>query len=287
MLSLIRLLFILVILIKPWADNTRWLNIEYTSKARYPIQQMSYKSLAFGGIQGDIPGQLTEWIVQNLRGISGLRLILPNTVDVNKIPLLSIQGHTQNGLKKIKNTLGVQALLQGQLEIIVKPKLTIQFSLELYDLDSCIVVYRCNRSWVINSAGTDRDDMYEIALKKTIRDVKADWYTYSVREKIPWFLNIHSNSSEVFNSIISNDFVRAVKLMENEKRSIEVKLFRKNSNLALINKYQIILFHYGLLFELNNRFVLARQYYELALRHGENSALEIIKQSHARVKRRL
>lgn len=287
MLSMIRLYFFLVILIKPWADDTRWLTVEYTSKATYPIQQIPYKSLAFGGIQGDIPGQLTDWVIQNLRSISGLQLILPETVDARKIPLLSIQGHTNDGLKKIKNTLNVQALLQGQIEIIVKPKLTIQFNLELYDLDSCLVVYRFNRNWVINSASSDQDLLYEIALKKVIRDINADWHTFSVREKVPWLLKMHSKASEVFDLIMSNDFTRAVKFMENEKRSVEVELFRNNSSQFLRNKYQIILFHYGLLFEFNNQLVLARQYYELALRHGENSTAEIIKQSYARVKHRL
>lgn len=269
------------------AEDVRWFSMQYISRASYAIDQMPFKSIGFGGIQGDIPGKLSQRILQNLSKVSGLEVISPDSKNSQTRSLLRIQGHTSRGLKKLKDLLSVQSLMQGNLELSIGKQLVVQFSLEIYDLDTGVTVYNLSRNWQFKLETKDPELFYDFAVDKIIAEIDTDWFTSTKTEKIPWFYKAHTKASQILDLILKGDFESSLNYLEADKRSLEVTIYRDRDNIEYKKKYQLLLFHYGLLFELSNRFVLARQYYQLALRHGKNFYSNLIEEAQTRLKHRL
>ena len=110
-------------------ENIEFLTMKFTSRASYQIEQTPYKKIAFTGINGDQLGKIDQWLLEKLSTISDLELVRPNKSNPAVNVLLNIQGHTSNGLKKLKKLLGVQALLQGAIEIYLRKNLEVYFEL--------------------------------------------------------------------------------------------------------------------------------------------------------------
>ena len=267
-------------------DNIEFLTMKFTSRASYQIEQTPYKKIAFTGINGDQLGKIDQWILQKLSTISDLELIRPNKSNPAVNVLLSIQGHTSNGLKKLKKLLGVQALLQGAIEMYLRKNLEVYFELYLYDLDTGVQVHAISRNWTIPVKSASRQVLYETAIIKILEEINQEWFSYPKIEEVPWFSHAHDNASKVIQLLKANYVNEALNLMENEKRKTERKLFKNMQSSNIKAKYQLILYHFGLLYEINKRFKLARQFYDLAIRHGEHSKLNVFWQAKRRAQRR-
>ncbi len=260
--------------------------MKFTSRASYQIEHTPYKKIAFTGINGDQLEKIDQWLVQKLSTVSDLELIRPNKSNPAVNVLLNIQGHTSNGLKKLKKLLGVEALLQGVIEMYLRKNLEVHFELYLYDLDAGVQVHAISRNWTIPVKSSSRQVLYEMAVTKILEEINQEWYSFPKIVKVPWFSDAHDNAGKVIQLLKANYLDEAFNLMENEKRKTERKLFKNRRNSHVKAKYQLILYHFGLLYELNKRFKLARQFYDLATRHGEHSKLNVFLQAKRRVQRR-
>lgn len=267
-------------------DHVEYISMEFFSKASYPIEHTPYKKVAFAGIKGDQLNKIDHWIFNKLSNIPELELIRPDVANPAVNLLLDIQGHTSLGLKKLKKILGVQALLQGELEIFVRENLVVYFELYLYDLDTGMSVNTISRNWTIPVNSRSRQVLYEEVVTKILEEINQEWYSYEKIANAPWYKDSHANAGNVIKLIKSNLLGEAFNLMFKEKRDYEIQLFNHNKNKIVKNSYQLILYHLGLLNELNGQFKRARQFYDLAIKHGAHSESVVFMESKRRVKKR-
>ena len=267
-------------------DHVDYLSMQFFSKASYPIEHTPYKKIAFAGIKGDQLKKIDHWIFDKLSKISELELTRPDIANPAVNLLLNIQGHTSIGLKKLKTLLGVQALLQGKLQIFVRNNLEVYFELYLYDLETGMSVNTISQNWTIPVNSRSRQVLYESVVAKILEEINQEWYSYKKIEKVPWYKDSHAKASNIFELIKSNLLGEAIDQMVEEKRDSEVQLFKSKANKVVKSRYQLILYHLGLLHELGGQFKRARQFYDLAIRHGAHSESAVFMGAKRRVKSR-
>ena len=282
-----KLIFSIFIVCNVFAlDNVELLTMKFYSKASYEIGHIPYQKIAFAGIRGDQLKKVDNWIIDKLSTISELELICPDIDKPVVSSLLNIQGHNLDGLKKLKRLLGVQALLQGKLELNVSDDLEVHFRLHLYDLDTGICIHTISRNWTIAVNSSSRQVLYDAAVIKVVEEINQEWYSYLKTEEVPWYKNSHKAARKVINLIKLKSWSEAFNLMLSEKRNSEVQLFKSQNSTSAKNQYQLILYHMGLLHELQARFKVARGFYDLAIKHGLHSESNVFLKAKRRVKKR-
>ena len=267
-------------------EGVELLHIKFTSRPSYPINQAPYKRIAFAGINGDKLQKINRWLLQKLELVPDLQLVRPNKSNPAVNELLNIQGHTLNGLKKLENLLNVQALLQGALEMYYRENLEVDFELHFYDLSTGIRVNTISQNWTIPVKSSSRQVLYETVFEKIVEEIKSEWYSYQKTEKAPWFHDAHQNASNILLLLKANQVDKAFSLMVSEKRKVERDLFNQKQNRDVKAKYQTILYHFGLLYELRNHYSKARQFYDLATKHGQHSKHNVFRKALRRVQHR-
>ena len=268
------------------ADNVELLTMKFYSKASYEIEQIPYQKIAFTGIRGDQLKKIDNWIYEKLSTISELELI---RTDIDKPvvnSLLNIQEHNVDGLKKLKKLLGVQALLQGKLELHVRDDLEVHFKLHLYDLETGINIHAISRNWTIPVKSRSRQVLYEAAVIKVLEEINQEWYSYLKTEEVSWYKDSHKAARKVIDLIKLKSWSEAFNLMLTDKRNSEMQLFKRQNSKRAKDQYQLILYHIGLLHELQGRFKVARQFYDLAIKHGVHSETGVFLKAKRRVKKR-
>ena len=106
----------LFVLISLCHGSTRSIPIQFHTFPAYPIAQFPYFSILDGGIQNDQKDQLFKMIHTLLDRWTNAKVIQPDLSKPATKSILSIENHTQAGLKKLGTMFQAQTMIKGKFE---------------------------------------------------------------------------------------------------------------------------------------------------------------------------